>query len=78
MKIIDRLNDYVENKEFKITIFKNKLNIINYDEVLDFNSKEITIRNNDKIIIIKGNNLVTAKMVKDEILIEGDILFLKL
>lgn len=73
MKLFNYLDRYLTDNEYKITITNNYLNIINYQEILDFSNKEISIRHNNGITIIKGNNLVVSKMQDEELLIKGDI-----
>lgn len=73
MKIFDYLDRYLTDNLYKITITNDCLNIINYQEILDFSSKEITLRHENGITIIKGNNLVISTMMYDELLIKGDI-----
>lgn len=51
----------------------NSINIVNYIEVLDFSSKEISIKYNRGIMIINGSNLVVSKMFDDELIINGEI-----
>lgn len=71
MKIIDKINNYINEIDYKITITDNYINIINYIEILDFNSTRISIRHNNGITNIIGTDLVVSKMVEDEILITG-------
>ena len=73
MKIFDNLDRYLSDLDYKITILNNKVNINNYDEIIDFNDKLIKIRHKNGITIIKGNNLCVCKMIEEEVLIEGDI-----
>lgn len=73
MKIFDYLDRYLTDNIYKITITDNYLNIINYQEILDFSNKEIAIRHENGMTIIKGSNLVVSKMMNDELLIKGDI-----
>lgn len=73
MKIFDRLDDYVNDKKYSMIYKYDKLDIINYSEILEFTSNVISIRYNDKIFHIKGNNLVISRMLDNEILISGDI-----
>jgi hypothetical protein len=61
-------------KEFKIYIFKDKINIVNYSKINLITEKEIKI---DSITII-GDDLTVIKMVDNEILIKGIIKELKL
>lgn len=73
MKLLNYLDKYLIDNQYKITITNNYLNIINYQEIIDFSNKEISIRHNEGITIIKGNNLVVSKMQDEELLIKGDI-----
>ncbi len=78
MKLIDRIDNYLEDKEYKMIYKENSLNIINYSEILDFSSTKIELRYQDKIINIMGNNLVISKMEDNEILIIGNIMNINL
>ena len=73
MKIFDRIDNYLVDKEYKIIIKKNYLDIINYEEVKDFSDKEIIIKHKDGITKIIGDNLVISKMLDEEIIIMGNI-----
>ena len=78
MKIKDRLDNYLTDNEYKITIKDNEINIINYDEIIDFSLTKITIKHKNKIIIIEGNNLVISKMLYDEVAINGNITLVRI
>ncbi len=73
MRIKERLNNYLYDKEYKIIIKENYVNIINYDEIIDFTFNKVSVKNKNKIIIIEGTNLTISKMVIDEVLITGNI-----
>ena len=73
MKIKDRLDNYLYDREYKIIIKENYVNIINYDEIIDFTLSKVTVKYKNKIIIIEGTNLTISKMVIDEVLITGNI-----
>ena len=73
MRIKERLNNYLDDKEYKIIIKENYVNIINYDEIIDFTFNKVSVKNKNKIIIIEGTNLTISKMVIDEVLITGNI-----
>lgn len=73
MRILNRLDNYINEKEYSMIYKYNKLDIINYTEIQDFSSKEITIRHRDKIYKIKGKNLVISRMMDNEVLVSGDI-----
>ena len=73
MKLINKLDRYLYDKEYKIIIKENYVDIINYTEIVDFNLNNISVKYNNKVIIIEGNNLTISKLVKDEVLILGEI-----
>ena len=73
MKLIRMVNDYINDKKFSMIYKYNKLNIINYSEIIDFTSTLISVRFEDSIYHIEGSNLVISKMMENEILITGDI-----
>ena len=73
MKLISKLNRYLEDKNYKIVIKHNFINIINIEEIIDFSINKITLRCNNQIIIIEGKNLIISKMLEDEVLILGTI-----
>ena len=73
MKLINKLDRYLEDKNYEIIIKENKVNIINFKEIIDFSSSKITLRCDNKIINIEGKNLIIGKMLDDELLITGSI-----
>ena len=73
MKIIRKLNNYLEDNEYKIIIKDKQVNIINYDEIIDFTLNKISIKHKGKTITIEGTELFIIKMVEDEVLISGNI-----
>lgn len=73
MKIINKLDRYLEDKNYEIIIKENKINIINFKEIIDFSVSKITLRCDNKIINIEGKNLIISKMLDDELLITGII-----
>ena len=73
MKLIRKIDDYINDRRFSMIYKNNKLNVINYSEIMDFSSKLISIRYNDKVYHIEGKNLVISRMMENEILIAGEI-----
>lgn len=71
------INNLLE-KEFKITIFKNKINILNYEEIGNITDDEIYLKCREGLIKIKGKKLLVNKMIDNEILISGEIKEVKL
>ena len=73
MKLRDRLDNYLYDREYKIIIKDNYVNIINYDEIADFTLSRIAIKYRNKMIVIEGVNLTISKMVIDEVIVTGKI-----
>lgn len=73
MKLVDRLEDYLYDNEYKIIVKKNQVDIVNYDEIIDFSLNKISIKYRNKIFVIEGTNMVISKMLDNEILITGNI-----
>jgi len=72
MGLRNKIDNYLNDQEYRIIIEKDYVNINNYIEILDFNSSIISIKHNKGITIIEGTNLVISKMMEDEILITGN------
>lgn len=73
MKLVRMIDSYVNDRNFSIIYKDSKLDIINYSEIIDFSSTLISVRYEDKMYHIEGNNLVISRMMDNEILITGDI-----
>lgn len=67
------LDDYVSDKKYSMIYKNEKLNIINYSEIIDFSSSLISVRYKSMVFHIEGEALVITKMMDNEILIEGNI-----
>ena len=73
MKSLKRLENYIYDKEYKIIIKEKSIDIINYDEIIEFSLSQIKLKYQDKSITISGKNLVITKMQDNEVLITGII-----
>jgi len=73
MGVRNKIDNYLNDKEYKIVIEKDYVNINNYIEILDFNSSIVSIKHNKGITKIKGKDLVVSKMLDNEVLIIGNI-----
>lgn len=71
MKLINKLDRYLEDRNYQIIIKENSINIINFEEIIDFSINHISVKCEKKTIHIEGNNLIISKMIDEEILIEG-------
>lgn len=73
MRLISKLDRYLENNNYEIIVKENKVNIINFKEIIDFTLNKISLRCDNSIINIEGKNLIISKMLDDEVLITGTI-----
>lgn len=73
MKIINAFRNYILDEEFKINIFKDKVNVVNYIDIVNFTSKEVTIKYDGGLLLITGSNLSISKLLIDEVLVTGSI-----
>ena len=73
MNFVRKFSNYVNDDKYSMIYKNNKLDIINYSEIIDFTSSLISIRHEDKVYHIEGNNLVISRMMENEILITGEI-----
>lgn len=73
MRSINKIRSYFLEDELEIKLYKNKVNIVNYDSIGHFDSNKVMVYCDDVIIIVAGQNLVVSRLVTDEILIVGNI-----
>lgn len=72
--MFERVKEYIKDDEFRLVLFRNRVYITNYLEILTLNNKRISINNGNNLIVIKGEDLVLNKLLDKEILITGKIL----
>lgn len=73
MRLFNKLNNYINDSEYRVIIGNNYVNIVNYIKIIDFTSSAIRVENKYGKTIVNGSNLVISKMLDDEILIVGNI-----
>jgi len=54
-------------------MFDNKVNVVNYNDIITIEKNRISLRYSRGIIIVKGCCLTLKKLLDNEILIAGDI-----
>lgn len=73
MKLFDKLDRYLEDNDYKVTISKGMIHIINYLEIVDFSSTRVVVRYQEGTTTLLGTDLVVSKMMDDELLITGKL-----
>ena len=71
--MLEKLSNYIVDREFRLTLFKDMVNVINYSKIISLEENYISIIANEKKILIKGNNLVLKKILDNELIIKGII-----
>lgn len=71
--MLKNLKNYILENKFRINIYENNIDIINYNEIDHFDDKIIIIRYEKGIITVKGENLIITRLLEDELLINGEI-----
>ena len=69
----DKFINYINDNEFKLTIYNNKIHIINFKLLITLEDNYISFLISNKKINITGNNLSLEKLVDKELLIKGNI-----
>ena len=68
-----KIKVFINSKKLRLNYIDNKLNVVNYDEIVLLTAEKIILTKDKKIIIIKGLNLTLLKLLEEEILINGSI-----
>ena len=67
------IREYILENEFKITITKNKINVVNYNKIINLTDTEVSLITDGMKVKIYGNNLLLNKLLDREILLTGKI-----
>lgn len=69
----NNMREYILEERFKIVYFDKKINIVNYLKVDHFDTNKIIISYKDGKVLITGSSLVIGRLLKDELIIRGNI-----
>lgn len=69
--MLNKLKDYINDNEFRITIFSDRIYVVNYKEVLSLEDERISFSTSNGRIIVKGDHLTLNKLLDREVLISG-------
>ena len=72
--MIDSIRDYIKDTDFRVTVYKDKIDIVNYKKIISLEDEKILFLGGNQKITIRGKNLTLNKLLDDEILIVGKIL----
>ncbi len=69
----EKLQNYIEDNEFRLTLFEKRIHVMNYQELLSIGNEKIVIQAPCYKVILIGNHLILSKMLEKELLISGRI-----
>lgn len=72
--MIHSIVDYIKKEEFRVTIFLDRVHIVNYQEILSLEENRISVEYPNGRLVIKGNQLTVNRLLDKEILIFGKVL----
>lgn len=67
------LRNFVKRDEFYINIWKDKVNIVNFKEIVILETNKVVIETPNGKITIKGSDISINKLLDSEILLSGKI-----
>ena len=73
MSMFERVKEYIQDNEFRLTLFEDRIHIINYVKILSLEAERISILTASKRIVIKGEDLVLNRLLECEVLILGNV-----
>lgn len=71
--MLEKISNYVNDKEFRLTLYNDKIHIINYKKIISLENNYLSILCLDKKVLVTGNNLILSKILDNELLIKGTI-----
>ena len=73
MQMIKKIKDYIKDDEFRMTIFKDRVHIINYYKIISVGREKIIISSKEEKVYFHGSDFSLNKLFAGELLIEGTI-----
>lgn len=71
--MFERVDNFLNDREFRFTIYENKIHIINFKRIISLEENNVIFQSNRKKLHITGKNLIVRKLLEEEILITGTI-----
>ena len=71
--MIKRIVNYIKDEEFRINLYKNKINVVNYIDIIVLEETRISLKYKGGILVIKGESLSVNKLLDNELLILGKV-----
>ena len=71
--MLNNISTYLRDLDYRVTLLKNGLHVLNYKSIIDITSNIIMFKVNDKLFKVNGKNMILKKLDKKEFLITGVI-----
>ena len=71
--MIERMNQYIYDKEFRLTLLDDRIHIINFQKIVVLEENFVLLQSNQKMVRINGTHLVLSKLLDHEMLLIGNI-----
>ncbi len=71
--MLNNISTYLNSEDYRISILKNGIHVLNYTSIVDITTDEAIIKINKKIVKIHGSNIRLIRLDKKELLLNGII-----
>lgn len=71
--MLNNISTYLRDLDYRVTLLKNGLHVLNYKSIIDITSNIIVFKVNDKLFKVNGKNMILKELDKKEFLITGVI-----
>ncbi len=71
--MLNNISTYLRDLDYRVTLLKNGLHVLNYKSIIDITSNIIMFKVNDKLFKVNGKNMILKELDKKEFLITGVI-----
>lgn len=71
--MLNNISTYLRDLDYRVTLLKNGLHVLNYKSIIDITSNIIMFKVNDKLFKVNGKNMILKELDKKEFLIIGVI-----
>lgn len=71
--MFQKIISFIKPTDTKLIYKNGKVNVLNYEKINIFDNDKIQLKCFERIITIKGQDLIITRLFNDELLIEGII-----
>ena len=71
--MLSKVKDYILDNEFRITLFEDRILIVNFIKILSLEESRVSISTGYGRMVIKGREFTLNRLLEHEVLISGTI-----